>query len=64
MSKYRKAIVAAVLGIAIAGLLAAKVALGDGTITPAEWVAIALALAQAVPVWAVKNEPMDIPPSG
>lgn len=63
MSKYRKAIVAAVLGIAIAGLLAVKVALGDGVITPLEWVAIALALTQAGAVYQVPNAPADSPPS-
>jgi len=54
INEYRKAVAA----FLIPGLTAYGVAVADGTVTPAEWVAIAIAaLGSSAVVAAVPNEP-------
>jgi len=56
ISPYAKAIVGGI----VAGLSAASVALGDGTVTPVEGIAIALAVIAGTGItWAVPNKPTE-----
>jgi len=56
VSPYAKAI----LGGVVSGLSAAAVALGDGAVSPVEWIAVALAaIAGTGIVYAVPNKPAE-----
>lgn len=53
MGKYAKAGVA----VAAAAAVALQAAFTDGSVSPQEWVGIALAALAALGVWAVPNKP-------
>ena len=56
MSRYAKTIVALVPFV-IAALMVLSDALGDGTVSNQEWIAVVIALLGAVGVYAVPNTP-------
>lgn len=53
---YAKTIVAVV----VAALVALQTGLSDGTVTPSEWITIALAGLGALGVWAVPNKTLTV----
>lgn len=56
MTRYRKALIAAIPA-ALAGLKVLSDALGDGTVSSQEWIALTVAILGALGVYAAPNDP-------
>lgn len=59
MSAVRKAIIASISVIVAVGNVLVQV-MGDGTITTQDWVTVGVALAVALGVYKVRNEPYPV----